>query len=120
MPQKQVAIVGHNNTRAAVTGQEELVVKLNSVTAGASISITTTPELRVPTLVRTSTTGSITDPCYSVSVANVGSANGTFLTGQLKPNETLSFDAGAINNYFDADTITWDATGTEFIITYII
>ena len=30
MSQKQVAIVGHNNTRAAVTGQEELLVKINS------------------------------------------------------------------------------------------
>ena len=55
---------------------------------------------------------------YSVSVANVGSADGTVLTGvTIKPGEVLNFSADAINNYFNS--FAYDATGTEFIIIYV-
>ena len=35
MSQREVAIVGRNNTKAAVTGQEELLVKINSIGTAA-------------------------------------------------------------------------------------
>ena len=55
---------------------------------------------------------------YSVSVANVGSANGTVLSGvTIKPGEVLNFSADAINNYFNS--FAYNATGTEFIIIYV-
>lgn len=55
---------------------------------------------------------------YSVSVANVGSANGTVLASvTIKPGEVLNFSADAINNYFNS--FAYDATGTEFIIIYV-
>ena len=54
---------------------------------------------------------------YSFSVANVGAANGTVLTNTLKPNEIINFDAGALNNIFQ--NITLDATGTEFLVTWV-
>jgi len=54
---------------------------------------------------------------YSVSVANVGLANGTVLGATIKPGEILNFSADALNNYFTS--FGYDATGTEFIITYI-
>jgi hypothetical protein len=56
---------------------------------------------------------------YSVSVANVGSANGSVLggTGNIKPGEVLNFSADAINNYFGS--FDYNATGTEFIIIYV-
>lgn len=55
---------------------------------------------------------------YSVSVANVGSANGTVLSAvTIKPGEVLNFSADAINNYFNS--FAYDATGTEFIIIYV-
>jgi hypothetical protein len=55
---------------------------------------------------------------FSVSVANVGSANGTVLAGvTIKPGEVLNFSADAINNFFDS--FAYNATGTEFIIIYV-
>jgi hypothetical protein len=54
----------------------------------------------------------------SVSIANVGGADGTVLGAVLKPNETVNFDAGAINNTLSA--IAYEATGTEFLIITIV
>jgi hypothetical protein len=54
---------------------------------------------------------------FSVSVANVGAANGTVLGELIKPGEVLNFSADAVNNYFT--TFAYDATGTEFIIIYV-
>jgi len=56
---------------------------------------------------------------YSVSVANVGSADGSVLgvASNIKPGEVLNFSADAVNNYFTS--FAYDATGTEFIIIYV-
>jgi hypothetical protein len=56
---------------------------------------------------------------YSVSVANVGAANGSVLGGasNIKPGEVLNFSADAVNNYFTS--FAYDATGTEFIIIFV-
>ena len=54
---------------------------------------------------------------YSVSVANVGSNNGTVLGATIKPGEVLNFSADAINNYFNS--FAYNASGTEFIIIYV-
>lgn len=73
---------------------------------------------RVPVLIRVTTSGTITPIVYSISVSNVGSANGVFLGGTIKTGETLNFDAGALNNLYAAGTITYDGTGTELVIIY--
>jgi len=54
---------------------------------------------------------------FSVSVANVGSVDGTVLGQTIKPNESLNFSADAVNNYFTS--FAYDATGTEFILIYV-
>ena len=54
---------------------------------------------------------------YSVSIANVGTANGSVTGVIIKPGEILNFSADALNNYFT--DLSYDATGTEFIITFI-
>jgi hypothetical protein len=54
---------------------------------------------------------------YSVSVANVGSNNGTVLGQTIKSGEVLNFSADAINNYFNS--FAYNATGTDFIIIYV-
>ena len=71
------------------------------------------PQSRITQIARVSTPGSYTG-MYSMSIANVGTANGTVKGVTLKPNETVSFDAGALNNTLD--TIDYVATGTEFLI----
>lgn len=55
---------------------------------------------------------------YSVSVANVGTNDGTILGGvTIKSGEVLNFSADAVNNYFNS--FAYNATGTEFIIIFV-
>lgn len=77
-------------------------------------------QTREPKMIRPTGSGTIAEECYSVSVSNVGGADGDFLGETIKDGETLNFDAGSINNFFRADSISYDATGTEFIIIYIV
>lgn len=89
-------------------GITDLINSLTGVTTGAS---------RVTNIVRPTTSGTISAGKYSVSISNVGTADGTVKTVTLKPGETVNFDAGAINNTLDA--IAYNATGTEFLIIFI-
>jgi hypothetical protein len=147
MPQRESAIVGRNNVRAQVTGQEELLVKVNSFDPTATLPVSATivspigqnimdesisvalasDQLgiaRTTGLLRPTGSGNVnTVPAsgriYSVSVANVGAANGSVLggVGNIKPGEVLNFSADAVNNYFTS--FAYDATGTEFIIIFV-
>ena len=78
--------------------------------------------VRIPGALRPNNTSgdvnSVADTFFSVSVANVGSANGTILSGiTIKPGEVLNFSADAVNNYFTS--FPYNATGTEFMIIYV-
>jgi hypothetical protein len=67
-------------------------------------------------------TGSWTnnDDTYSFSVANVGSANGIVNGATIKPGEIVNFDAGVLNNYFKANSIVVNGTGTELLVSWIV
>lgn len=199
MSLKEVTITGPNNVKAKVTGQEELLVKVNSISPTAHLAVdvndgTGTPVtsttigadtgldvniiggttlevnldaandqvgiygyvngaagspvplntnasgqvaiqdggnsitvdggtglLRTTGMIRPTGSGNVNTAAatfYSVSVANVGSANGTVLSAvTIKPGEVLNFSADAINNYFNS--FAYNATGTEFIIIYV-
>jgi hypothetical protein len=84
----------------------------------ASVDNKVTANSRTPNFERPTSTGNIPVPTYSLSVANVGTADGVFLTRVLKPGEVLNFDAGVLNNTYPANFFTYDATGTEFILTF--
>jgi len=75
------------------------------------------PQSRTTQIARVSNAGNYIG-MYSISIANVGSANGTVKGVTLKPGETVSFDAGALNNTLDA--IDYVATGTEFLIIQVV
>jgi len=62
--------------------------------------------------------GIIGEKVYSFSVSNVGSADGVLLGSTLKAGETVNFDGNG-NNYFPLGAISFDATGTEFLIIYV-
>ena len=66
------------------------------------------------TIARPTTSGTINIGQLSVSIANVGTANGTVKGVTLKPGETVSFSGGGIATVLDA--IAYNATGTEFLI----
>jgi hypothetical protein len=86
---------------------------------GGSITVDggTGPQ-RIPTFLRPSgSNGTVGPNIYSASFASVGTANAIVGGINLKPGETLNFDAGAINNTLTA--ITYDTltnSGAELII----
>lgn len=112
MSNRKVAISGGpNSTEAMVTGQQELLVKINSSSAGA---FAPSGVVKTPTIIRPSnTTGTIAAGANSVSIANVGAADGTVAGVTLKAGETINFDAGESNTL---TSIAYDATGTTFLI----
>jgi hypothetical protein len=130
MPQLETAIVGKNNTKAGVTGQNELLVKINSADPGSglatevtlqNVETNTTGVARTPGFIRevnaAGDLNSVVSTFYSVSVANVGSADGTVLGEVIRPGEILNFSADSLNNFFTS--FPYAATGTEFIIIYV-
>lgn len=84
----------------------------------ATLVTNTTSVQRTPNFIRVTGSGSIAVETYSVSVANVGTGNGSILGSTIKPGETLNFDAGSLNNFYTTGTFTYDGTGTELIIIY--
>jgi hypothetical protein len=152
MAQREVNITGGpNNTKALVTGLQELLVLVSDnsglateatlelvrlllvgIEADTTAIETNTGLTATNTTAAARTTGmlrpnngdaasgdlnTVQATFFSVSVANVGSSDGTVLGKTIKPNESLNFTADAINNYFSS--FTYDATGTEFILIYV-
>lgn len=139
MSLKEVTITGPNNVKAKVTGQEELLVKVNSFDPTVTLPVTITGPLgqeamadsipvtlasnqsgvqRTATFLRPSgSNGTVGPNIYSASFASVGTANAIVGGINLKPGETLNFDAGAINNTLAAITYnTLTNAGAELII----
>ena len=65
-------------------------------------------------------TGSGTVPAntFSVSVYNAGNANGTFNGGTVKPGEVLSWTAPSNTTF--PNTISYNGSGTELVIAYVV
>ena len=99
------------------TGQVAIQDGGNSITVDGG-----TGSLRTTGIIRPTGSGNVSSVAanfFSVSVANVGAADGDVLggTNNIKPGEVLNFSADAINNFFNS--FAYDATGTEFIIIYV-
>lgn len=99
------------------TGQVAIQDGGNSITVDGGTGLARTPGVIRPT--GSGNVSSAAATFFSVSVANVGAANGTVLASltTIKPGEVLNFSADAINNYFTS--FAYNATGTEFIIIYV-
>jgi hypothetical protein len=97
----------------ASLGQKTMTSSMPVVIASNQSNGNTTPNY-----VRVTGSGSIAAVTTSFSVKNIGNANGTFLGATLKAGEpALNFDAGTYRSYI-ANSFTYDATGTEFLIIY--
>jgi hypothetical protein len=113
-------IIYINNSTVLANIYSELQT-LNTVdfateSTSSAIDTNTSAGVRTPFFIRTSAASTLAPATYSVSVSNVGSADGDFLGTTIKPGETLNFDSGGIKNTYPALTFDYDATGTEFII----
>jgi hypothetical protein len=105
------------NTGDVATETTLVTVSDNVVSINAKL----TAAVRVPNILRVSgVTGTITDDLFSVSFSNTGNANASVNSVDLKPGETINFDAGVLNNYYAASAFTYDTTtsGAELLIIY--
>ncbi len=98
-------------------GQQTMANSISVALASDQLGIA-----RTTGMIRPTTSGNVNTVAanfFSVSVANVGVANGSVLGGaaNIKPGEVLNFSADAVNNYFT--TFAYDATLTEFIIIFV-
>ena len=84
----------------------------------SSISNYFEPRQRIAVVISTTTSGDVPF-CWSFSIANVGTAAGTVNGQSLPAGATVNFDGGALNNYFESPAMSYDASGTTFLITYI-
>lgn len=82
-----------------------------------------TGSARQTNILRTSASSTVSAGAYSVSFANVHASGNVRITAgnsvptDLAPGETISFDAGAVNNTLD--TISYDASSAEALIIFI-
>ena len=74
------------------------------------------PQLRRSVVEYESSPSSIPDDTYGFSIANVGAAAGTVDGSPLAAGVTINFDPGVNNTIVG---VSYDATGTTFLITYI-
>lgn len=88
-------------------GLQAIVNAFTGVTPGA---------LRTPNILSDFGPGAVPNGVYSFSIANVGSAVGTVGGQLLSAGATVNFNA-ELNNTLNG--ITYDATGTTFLITWI-
>ena len=78
-------------------------------------------QTRTPNILRVAgANGTIIDDAFSVSFSNTGTANATVNSVILKPGETINFDAGVLNNFFQGNAFAYSTTtsGAELLIIY--
>ena len=75
------------------------------------------PQTRTAVIIQDTFPGSVLDGTYGFSIANVGAAAGTVNGLPLPAGVTINFDPGVNNTIVG---ISFDATGTTFLITYIL
>ena len=78
---------------------------------------TTNGQQRTPQILSDSGPGITPIGVYSFSIANVGGVSGSVDGRVLPAGTTINYDAGALNNTLSS--ISYDATGTTFLITWI-
>lgn len=126
MSSREVTIKGRNNTNVAVTGQEELLVKVNAIDAtntGLALD-SSLNSIKTPHLISVTTSGTIPGQPHSISIYNAGNAVGTLTVDggsavNIPVGATINMDAGGNNNKFATSSFNYNATGTTFIIAYV-
>ena len=117
-PTKSLVVAGVTAGGTQQTIEVNASGHVNISDGGGSITVDGgTGVSRTPTFFRpTGVSGTVALGTYSMSFASVGTANATVGGITLKPGETLSFDAGAINNTLGAVTYSTLTSGAELII----
>lgn len=100
---------------------------VNDISSWASTAGGIVPDIKQPAIVRSSgdSLTYIPSNLSSISFSSVGTADATVVVNGnsviLKKGETISYDAGAVNNYMTAYSFAYDTTnpGSELLIIFI-
>lgn len=96
--------------------QLQMLKGLQGIIDALTVGTCCPPELRTPRIASNTGSGTVPNGTYSFSIANVGTAAGTVGGVSVPAGVTINYDPG-LNNVIDG--ISFDATGTTFLITYI-
>ena len=113
--------IGNGNSKHGDKGSN-FNYELKNLKGIALTAANTTGVARTPGIIRPTIAGNVNTVAanfFSVSVANVGTADGSVLggTNNIKPGEVLNFSGDALNNFFTS--FDYDATNTEFVIIFV-
>jgi hypothetical protein len=101
-----------------------MVLLLTSIDADTSNIAADTTATRTAKVISTTGSGTIPGNPMTVSIFNANTMSGAVTIGgttiSVPGGVTLSYDAGGLNNKFATGNFVYDATGTTFIITYVI
>lgn len=115
------AVAIQDGGNSITTDTLQLPTTIGQTNMAGSVSVTLANNqagvVRTPTFLRpTGSNGTVGPNIYSASFASVGTANAIVGGINLKPGETINFDAGAINNTLGAITYSTITAGAELII----
>jgi len=97
--------------------QLQMLKGLQGIINALTTSACCPPQNRTSVIKYKTNPGSIPNGTYGFSIANVGAAAGTVDGNTLPAGVTVNFDPG-VNNTIAG--LPYDATGTAFLITFII
>jgi hypothetical protein len=97
--------------------QLQMLKGLQGIIDALTAGVCCPPKLRAPVVIYETLPGSVPDGTYGFSITNVG-LNPGFVNGQqLAIGATINFDP-RLNNTVRG--LSYDATGTEFVVTYML
>jgi hypothetical protein len=82
----------------------------------------TNANARTPVFLKDTGTFTVIPQCYSLSITSTGTAAALVNGAPLTTGQSISFDAGSLNNYFNNGSFNVDTVtnfGAEVIITYV-
>lgn len=101
-------------------GLQAAVDALSTAGAGSAIPVNAV----IPNMLIATNDDAVTINIRSISIANIGSADGLLSVdgginfNTLPKGVTVNMDAGGLFDYYPANLFKWDATGTTFLITF--
>lgn len=101
--------------------QEALLTELQLKRDGTStepVFVTRGTQVQTPTMVRSTTSGTIAAGAIHISVTNTGLVSGSVLGTELKSKETVHFTV--TDRHATLSAVSFVATGTEFVITTLL
>jgi hypothetical protein len=112
------------NQTTANSSLSSIDTKLTTETTNTTNISTYLSTVRTPVVISTSASATISGQLHNISIYNSGAAVGTITvngtTINLPVGVTVNYDAGGNNNRFPTNSFGYNATGTTFIISYVI